>query len=118
MHLPSLHVNGGRNTLWHQAHSNVRTGTEREEGAVPVRGEALCLKARRGADSHTLAWQRMHALYTRARDSHGGRTGREHEEGAAPIRSKARLPKPPESPPRRWWLVSSLVPIDERPFFC
>lgn len=68
MHLPSLHINAGRNKLWRQAHSNVRTGTEREEGAVPVRGKALCLKVRRGADSHTLAWQCMHVMNTRARE--------------------------------------------------
>ena len=117
MHLPSLHVNAGRNALWRQAPSNVRTGTEREEGAVPVRINALCLKVRRGADSHTLAWQRMHVMNTRAREQHSGRTGREHEEGAAPIRSEARLPQPPEGPPRRRRPVSSLVPINERPFF-
>jgi len=38
------------------------------------------------------------------------RTGRKHEERPPPLCSKARLPQPPECPPRRWRPVARLKP--------
>ncbi len=40
------------------------------------------------------------------------RTGRKHEERPPPLCSKARIPQPPECPPRRWRPVARLKPAN------